>query len=58
MGVTFGEENMTRKKRTKDEKDELIDKLLKDYKSTEDVLGEGSLLAELAKRFLERTLWA
>lgn len=49
---------MTRNKKTKDEKDELIDRLLKDYKTPEEVIGEGGLLAELTKRLLERTLGA
>lgn len=47
-----------RKRRETDEADQLIDKLLKDYKSPEDVIGEGGLLAELTKKLLQRTLGA
>ena len=47
-----------RKRREADETDQLIDKLLKDYKSPEDVIGEGGLLAELTKKLLQRTLGA
>jgi putative transposase len=37
---------------------EIIDKLLKDYKSPEDVLGENGLLKQLTKAVLERALQA
>ena len=39
-------------------KDQLLDELLKDYKSPEDLLGEGGLLKELTKRLVERALEA
>jgi putative transposase len=38
--------------------DELIDELLKDYKSPEDVIGENGLLKQLTKRLLERAMSA
>jgi putative transposase len=47
-----------RKRRETDETDQLIDNLLKDYRSPEEVIGEGGLLAHLTKRLLERTLGA
>ncbi len=37
---------------------EIIDKLLKDYKSPEDVLGENGLLKQLTKAVLERAMQA
>ena len=37
---------------------EIIDKLLKDYKSPEDVLGENGLLKEFTKAVLERAMAA
>ena len=37
---------------------ELIDKLLKDYKEPEDLIGENGLLKELTKRLLERVMAA
>jgi putative transposase len=37
---------------------ELIDKLLKDYKKPEDLIGENGLLKELTKRLLERAMAA
>lgn len=40
------------------ETDELIDKLLKDRKSPEEVIGDGGLLQQLTKRLLERALGA
>ena len=40
------------------ERDQLIDNLLKDYRSPEEVIGEGGLLQQLTKRLLERTLGA
>jgi putative transposase len=51
---------MARRKKTEEEiaADALIDKMLKEHRSTEEVLGEGGLLAMLTKRLLERTLGA
>jgi len=45
---------------TKDKKidTELIDKLLKDYKKPEDLIGENGLLAQLTKQLLERAMAA
>lgn len=37
---------------------ELIDKILKDYKKPEDLVGENGLLKELTKRLLERAMSA
>jgi len=37
---------------------DLIDQLLKDYKSPEDVLGENGLLKQLTKAVLERAMQA
>src|SRR6266511_199315 len=37
---------------------ELIDKLLKDYKKPEDIIGEEGLLKQLTKRLLERAMAA
>ena len=45
------------RKRT-DETDELLDKLLKDCESPEEVIGEGGLLARLTKRLIERAMAA
>ena len=36
--------------------DDLLDKLISDYKSPEDVVGENGLLNQLTKRVLERVL--
>src|SRR5690349_6877743 len=49
-----------RRKPTEEERetDELIDKLLKDRKSPEEVIGDGGLLQQLTKRLLERALGA
>ena len=47
-----------RKRRETDETDELIDKLLKEYRTPEEVIGEGGLLAQLTKRLLERAMSA
>ena len=49
-----------RRKPTEQEReaDELIDKLLKDRKSPEEVIGDGGLLQQLTKRLLERALGA
>ena len=38
--------------------DELIDRLLKDYKKPEDLIGENGLLKQLTKRMLERVMAA
>lgn len=38
--------------------DEIIDKLLKDYKEPEDLIGENGLLKELTKRLVERAMAA
>jgi putative transposase len=45
-----------RRRRKPDERDELIDNLLKEYRSPEEVIGEGGLLQQLTKRLLERAL--
>lgn len=49
-----------RRKPTAEEReaDDLIDKLLKDRKSPEEVIGDGGLLQQLTKRLLERALGA
>lgn len=49
-----------RRKRTAEEQetDELIDNLLKEYRTPDEVIGEGGLLQQLTKRLLERTLGA
>jgi putative transposase len=49
-----------RRKPTAEEReaDEFIDKLLKDRKSPEEVIGDGGLLQQLTKRLLERALGA
>ena len=47
-----------RKRRETDETDEMIDKLLKEYRTPEEVVGEGGLLAQLTKRLLERAMSA
>jgi putative transposase len=49
-----------RRKPTAEERetDELIDNLLKDRKTPEEVIGEGGLLQQLTKRLLERALGA
>jgi len=43
---------------TKEIEDELIDSLLKDYKTPEDLIGENGLLKQLTKRLLERAMAA
>jgi len=40
------------------ETDKLIDNLLREYESPEEVIGEGGLLQQLTKRLLERALGA
>jgi putative transposase len=47
-----------RKRRERDETDEVIDNLLKEYQTPEEVVGEGGLLAQLTKRLLERAMSA
>ena len=49
-----------RRKPTAEEReaDQLIDNLLKEYRSPEEVVGEGGLLQQLTKRLLERALGA
>jgi putative transposase len=42
----------------KDIDNELIDKLLEDYKNPEDLIGEDGLLKQLTKRLLERAMAA
>jgi len=39
-------------------REELLDKLLKDYKNPEDLLGKNGIFAELKKRLLERAMEA
>lgn len=49
-----------RRKQTEEEReaDEMMDKLLRNYKSAEEIIGEGGLLAQLTKRLLERAMTA
>lgn len=47
---------MKRKKRTKSRADELLDELLGECKSAEDILGRDGLIKQLTKRALERAL--
>ncbi len=63
--ATENEEKVSKKRRPRRkpsaeerEADELIDNLLKDYRSPEEVVGEGGLLQQLTKRLLERALGA
>lgn len=64
MATEHGEEGSKkrrpRRKPTAEEReaDDLIDKLLKDRKSPEEVIGDGGLLQQLTKRLLERALGA
>jgi putative transposase len=53
-----GPKRPRRKRREADETDQLIDNLLKEYQSPEEVIGEGGLLQQLTKRLLERALGA
>lgn len=53
-----GPKRSRRKGREADETDQLIDNLLKDYRSPEEVIGDGGLLQQLTKRLLERALGA
>jgi putative transposase len=47
---------MSRTKKEPNRTDELLDELLLDYRSTEDILGEGGLLKQLSQRLIERAL--
>src|SRR5690606_3071429 len=47
---------MKRKKKTKSRADELLDELLGECKSAEDMLGRDGLIKQLTKRALERAL--
>ena len=49
-----------RRKQTAEEReaDEIMDKLLQNYRSPEEIVGEGGLLAQLTKRLLERAMAA
>ena len=44
------------KTREKDKLDEVLDELLKDCKSSEDIVGKNGLLKDLSKRLFERAL--
>ena len=47
---------MARKKKEPNRVDDLIDELLEDCQSPEDILGEGGLMNQLKKRLVERAL--
>ena len=47
---------MARKKKQPNRVDELLDELLVDYQSPEEILGESGLLKQLSKRLIERAL--
>ena len=47
---------MSRTKKEPNRVDELLDKLLEDCTSPEDILGEGGLMKQLKKRLVERAL--
>jgi putative transposase len=47
---------MSRKKQETNRVDELLDDLLSDYQSPEEILGESGLLKQLAQRLIERAL--
>ena len=47
---------MSRKKKAKSRADELLDELLGECKSSEDILGRNGLIKQLTKRALERAL--
>lgn len=47
---------MARKKKEPNRIDDLLDELLEDCKSPEDILGEGGLMKQLKKRLVERAL--
>ncbi|MBE9241961.1 hypothetical protein IQ217_15730 [Synechocystis salina LEGE 00031] len=47
---------MARKKKEDTVADKLMDELLKDYSTPEEILGENGLLKQLGKRLIERAL--
>ena len=47
---------MSRTKKAPNRTDELLDELLLDYRTPEDLLGEGGLLKQLSQRLIERAL--
>ena len=47
---------MSRRKKAPSKVDQLIDELLEDCHSPEDILGESGLLKQLSKRLIERSL--
>jgi putative transposase len=47
---------MVRKKQETNRVDELLDNLLSDYQSPEELLGESALLKQLAQRLIEHAL--
>jgi putative transposase len=47
---------MTRKRQETNRVDELLDELLTDYQSPEEILGESGLLKQLTQRLIERAL--
>jgi putative transposase len=47
---------MSRTKKEPNRTDELLDELLLDYRTPEDILGEGGLLKQLSQRLIERAL--
>jgi putative transposase len=47
---------MSRTKKEANRTDELLDELLLDYRTPEDILGEGGLLKQLSQRLIERAL--
>lgn len=49
---------MKKKRQEKSVEDELIDNLLREYKTPDEVIGEGGLLVKLTKRLLERAMAA
>ena len=47
---------MTRKKQDPNRVDALLDELLEEHQSPEEILGESGLLKQLSKRLIERAL--
>ena len=47
---------MTRKKKETNRVDEMLDELLADCQTPEDILGESGLLKQMSKRLIERAL--
>jgi putative transposase len=47
---------MSRTKKEPNRTDELLDELLSDYRTPDDILGEGGLLKQLSQRLIERAL--